>query len=159
MTNAQDHHLVAPDAVADDVGISCHQLAHVSAADRAATVREIHQAVACVAQAFGYVHSRARIEIIDVVIGTKDRGKRRFGPDDAHNSGGRRRDSLAFSQFRKPLDYFVVRHDLPSLVRGLGFRIEASFQSFVRFDIEDRFCSRFSHRHLPTGWNSSRIWD
>ena len=91
MADAKDHHGITVNAVSNDVGVSAHQLAQSSTGNGTPAVREIHEAIAFIAQRYRNKSSGTRVEIDKVIIGTLDFPGRGSGPDDTHKdqtSGG-----------------------------------------------------------------------
>jgi hypothetical protein len=66
VADAQDANHITDDAIPDNVGISGHQFAHVSARDRPATVRKMLKAVASRHYAVCQLTGRPRIELVDI---------------------------------------------------------------------------------------------
>jgi len=74
VTDAQDHHIVAANAITDDVGMHRDQLTHGGSAHRTATMRKIHQASPSLEQSCGHALGSLRIEIEDVIVAAPGAG-------------------------------------------------------------------------------------
>jgi hypothetical protein len=99
MTHTQDaHHVVTDDAISNNVRIRRDQLAHVSIWHGPAAMGEMHKAVTGLNKTFGQFLGGPWIEFHEVVGRARDLPQRRRRPDDTHESGFGRRNSLAFGQ-------------------------------------------------------------
>ena len=110
-------------------------------------MRESHQTVATGKQRLGQPPCGAWIEFIDVFISMLYVTRRGNGPNDAHASRFRRRDSLALGQLTQPFLHSFVRNDASRSVVSFRLSVEPRlvFGIRIRFNIEDRFWFWFSH--------------
>ena len=115
VADAQDHHVIADDAIADDVGIIRDQFPHVGSGHRPPPVRKTRQTVPGATQILRDVRRRARVELLDIGPDMAQTGKRRLGPDDY--------TQRAFGSGHG--NWFGVPHELQPL-RHLGMRHDAT---------------------------------
>jgi hypothetical protein len=148
MPNTADHHGIAGNSIADDVGTDAGQFAHIRAAHWTATMREIDEAVSGCKQRLGHMRRRLGIKVKNIIMSAPDPPQGGSSPDNAHRLGFGRRNSFAPAQFRQPFADALMRHDPPSRFIGFGFRIKASLGSRIGWQIKDRLGIRVSHAHL-----------
>lgn len=149
VTHAQDHDLLACNAIPDDVWPDSDQFAHLGARHSATAMGKVDEAVRGREQGLGQTDRGLWIEVTEVVVGAPDPTQGAAGPDDAHELGFRRGDSLAPDQSPEPFTDRFMRHDPPCSKVRFGFGIEACLGRLVGRQIENRPNLRLSHAEVP----------
>jgi hypothetical protein len=138
MADPQNHNFIAHNPIPDDIGIRGENLAHIASGYRTATIREIFEPIANLPDMISDALCGLGIKIVQVIISTTDRIKRRLSPNNPQRSSPGWRHSFAFRQLQKPLADFFMRHNPASRVSSLSFGIKTRLMSFIRLKIKNR---------------------